>query len=688
MDFSSLQGPPTLRTIGVTFAQVNPTDCVLLLAVLLCSTYIYNRGRLWPRTDPLHYKWFERPQESQSPGNSKSQVTRNIAEKADLANAHCVILWGSQTGTAEALAHRLARDTHQRFKLGVIVGDFADYDPATIASIAESKVLVLVMSTYGEGDPSDNAQHFVSWVTSASDVCLAHLQYAAFGCGNSNYQRFNQVIQDVTSALQLLGAKAILETGKGDEATRSTEEDFMQWKEAFFNVLKHDHNLREYDVGYKPSIDIVEENSPTLQGRDEHVEYAPFSKGMATAFPVTAWREIARYDGQSRKCVDLQLDLSGHPQIKYKTGDHIAVWPVNPAEEVTRLLRILQLSSKGGVVLRIVPRSDNDQSKVPPSTTVWDLFSRHLEICAPVPRETILSLVHLAPSDKVKRELRKLGRDRDTYAKFLEHNHLTLSRLLEMVAHTDPSITWKSLPLPFVVDSLPAMQARIYSISSASITSPRIVSLTVAVKPSVLAGDSGTAIEGLASTYLCRSQVTSLPGHAAPMVHAEIRGSAFKLPVNSSTPLIMVAAGTGIAPFRAFIQERARLASVGHDIGSMVLFFGCQTEANYLYREEFGDIMSSNKPFSDKFRVITAFSRSEERTYVQDQVRAHGQDVVRLLIDNDAAFYICGAASMAKAVDNVVREALRREMQWLDNEVEEWRERRKKWKQWHEDVWS
>ncbi|KAJ0296856.1 hypothetical protein COL5a_004910 [Colletotrichum fioriniae] len=671
-------------------------DIILLPLVVLGSLYVFNKGSLLPRRDPFRYKWFEKPQLHRTQNLVNKKKTRNISEKIEELRSDIVIFWGSQSGTAEAFAHRLARDFHQRFKLNALVADLSDYDPETVSLIPGSKLAVFIMSTYGEGDPSDNAQDFVNWAVAATGVSLAHLNYAAFGCGNSNYRLYNKVIDDVAVALSKFSAIAVLPTGKGNEATRTTEEDFMDWKESLFKILVSNFDYKEHEIAYGPSVGIVHSDSNDLHVGEPfhkpHSRKATTLQSPIAFLPVKNKRELARYDQRGRSCIDLEVDLTARPEIKYKTGDHIAIWPVNPDEEIGILIRSLGLQSRQTEAICVVPQSADEEPKVPSPTTVQALFRHYLEICAAVPRETVLSLAQFAPSQMVKTELMTIGNDREVYSKFLEANHLTLARLLEYTIAVDPAVTWAGLPLTFIIDFLPAMQPRLYSISTSRITSPRSVGLTVSVKPSQLLANQDVTIPGLTSTFLCgiqpknpsSSEKTSM--HSC-CVHAQIRGSTFKLPFLSSVPLIMVAAGTGVAPFRAFIQERARLASVGKDVGRMMLFFGCQNESDYLYRDEFAGWMTG--PLANKLEIVTAFSRAgSEKCYVQNKVEARGNDVGRMLLEDDAAFYICGAANMAKAVGMAVQSVLKQENGWEASQVESWRQNRKKSKRWFEDVWS
>ncbi|KAI0965825.1 hypothetical protein F4678DRAFT_451363 [Xylaria arbuscula] len=685
----------TLRTLSSYIAL---HDYILLPFILVASTIVYNRGSLLPKRDPYAYKLFERPQvQFGSQLDVTHTNTRNIAEKLEASNADVVIFWGSQSGVAEGFAQRLASEFTHRFKKTALVADLSDFDPQTIALIPRAKLAVFIMSTYGEGDPSDNALEFVAWVKTKLECSLENLRYAAFGCGNRNYRHYNKIIDDVVARLTSRGATAMMPTGRGDESIRATEEDFLEWKKSFYSVLVSQFNLIDYGVGYIPGVEVIEESSEqTLRAPVPFVRSTP-KQGLSEIIniPIATRRTIATYQEPDRTCVHLDLDLTAHPQIKYKTGDHISIWPVNPSEEIYSLIEVLGLESTKDTHIRLLSRDGNQALKVPSPTTPYTLFKHHLEICAPVPRENVLFLAEFAPTDRAKAELRSLAQTKDTYARFLEHNHVTLSRLLRYVTQVDPAAMWAGLPLSFVIDILPAMKPRTYSISSSPAVSPRRVSITVSTNPTRLTTKPAIAIPGLASTFLS-SPLPSIGAedknedHASAallVIHTQVRTSTFRLPASLSIPIIMVAAGTGIAPFRAFLQDRAYLASIGRDVGPMLLFFGCQGESDFLYRELIEELQAGH--LAGKLQVFTAFSRSggQKKQYVGDQLAAQGPEVARLL-KNDGAFYICGAASMAKSAKNVLEEEMKGLKGWGDAEADDWIGMQKKANRWFEDVWS
>ncbi|KAK7429431.1 NADPH-cytochrome P450 reductase [Neonectria magnoliae] len=690
---SSSQAQLWNNVVQTISKSISPEDYLLLPLVVLGSAFVINKGSIFPKSDPYRYKFFERPQQLSSSSVQSQSRSRNIADIVSQSNADLVVFWGSQSGTAEGFAQRLARESHQRFKLKPIIADMSDYEAESVVHLAGSTLVVFIVSTYGEGEPSDNAQDFVGWMNSTVKASLQHIKFAAFGCGNSNYLYFNKTVDEVTAAMSKFGATQILPTGKGNEATRTTEEDFMDWKEKLFSTVASALGLSEQESGYKPLVDVVEQ--PSTPSDKLHLG-RPFQKASTkpvlgapdiVLVPVVSNKLLTRYATQDRACIEATVDLSAHAQVKYKTGDHVAVWPENPTEEVDRLLRVLEIEMKRDIPITITQKSEYDDVKVPGLTTTDALFRAYLEICSPVPRETVSALALIAPSVAVKEALEAISKDKEAYASFLERHHVTLARLLEYAVNIDPATSWSSLPLSFVIDVLPPTQPRLYSIASSRITSPRAIALAVSVKPSTLSGNPDAVIPGLTSTYLSTKKPSNEVVTATPNIYVQVRKSAFKLPVNAAIPLVMVAAGTGIAPLRAFLHERARLSSVGKQVGPVVLFFGCQNEADYLYQDELADFSSGQ--LAGKLEVVTAFSRAGgKKTYVQDMVRLRKQDVTRMLGDEDAAFYICGAATMAKAVGNVLTEATMETHGWSETEAIKWRATKKKENRWFEDVWS
>lgn len=596
--------------------------------------------------------------------------------------------------------------------------DLSDFDANTIPLIPQSKLAFFLLSTYGEGDPSDNTSPFWDWLTKSKnggDMNLASVRYAAFGLGNSQYRYYNRVVDVVDEALEAHGAQRLVPVGKADDAKGTTQEDFLLWRDALFSFLRDGLNMQCHEMQYEPALNVVEDESLDLadlhSGEPVHPREDKNSKGAIVALKIKESRELFNKT-TSRNCLHVELDLADHPSMTYKTGDHLAVWAPNPECEVDRLVRVLGLESRRHTPIMIMALDQSVKVRVPSPTTLDTLLRHYLEICAPVSRDTAQRLADFAPTETSKAFLQRVSRDRDTFEKFLGITHVNVGRLLEAAVSQDKDVeTWESLPLSYLIETLPRMQPRYYSVSSSSVISPRIASITVLVSDAPLRENPTVSVPGLATNYLLALS-NSLPSSTAQQewhgdlthpvdrrynlegpegilrdgkVFAHIRRSKFKLPALSSVPLIMVAAGTGVAPFRAFIAERARLRAIGKPVGNMILLFGCRNpEEDYIYREELERMEKDD--LKGCLRVVTAFSRGEgKKMYVQDRLAQMSEHVKRMLAEEDGGLYICGRASMAREVGKVVNGIM---YEADEAKAKEWSETMKRTRKWQEDVWG
>ncbi|KAJ5324424.1 hypothetical protein N7476_003024 [Penicillium atrosanguineum] len=682
-------------------------DYAALMTIAGISAGYLSRGILWDQPDPYHHLAFERPQLKYGgqAGANVNKETRNIAQKLEETGKNIVVFWGSQSGTAEGFAYRLAREMSIRWEQESMTADLSDYDPITITEIPSTKLAIFIISTYGEGDPSDNTADFWSWINKASDVSLSNLRYAAFGLGNTNYKFYNRVIDVVVEGMDKFGAKALMPVGKANDAEGTTEEDFMAWKDSLFEVFKGQLGFHEVEAKHVPSLVIQEDES--LEPIDlhhgepnSHID-APKSAAQSSAvrtLKISNAREL--FTASGRNCLHMDLDLSNQPEMTYKTGDHLAIWPGNPDAEVERLLEVLNISSRRDIPLHVKPVDSSTKNMIPSPTSAIALFRYYLEICAPVNRDNIRDLAQFAPSPEATAFLLQLGQDRQAYAEFINRTHVNLGRLLQLACSDKP---WSDLPLSYFVETLPHIRPRFYSISSSSVVSPRKPSITAIVSTTPLPDNPNELVHGVTSNYLL-----AISQHSQSKIHphrityhlngpsdalqdgkvfAHIRRSKFKLPITGKTPLIMVGAGTGLAPFRAFLSERCQVQKIGKEIGQMILFFGCRSpDEDFIYRDELEEMQ---KALGDKLRLVTAFSRQEgtPRRYVQDRVSELGEDVVKL-IDEGASFYVCGRAGMAREVEKVVGVMMQKAKGWTEDEVNSWSKAVKKKNKWQEDVWG
>ncbi|KAE8385839.1 NADPH-cytochrome P450 reductase [Aspergillus alliaceus] len=687
--------PEVLQELSKSLTPSGIADYSALAVFSVAAATYLSRGYLWDQPDPYQHLVYERPQlKNGGAVGSAAKETRNIAKKLEETNKDMVVFWGSQSGTAEGFASRLAREISLRFSLSAMTADLSEYDPETISEIPQSRLVGFLLSTYGEGDPSDNSAEFWDWINKTKDhgQLLSSVRYFAFGLGNRNYKYYNRIIDVVVEELDKLGAKAVMPVGKADDAEGATQEDFMTWKESLFAILKG-LGFQEHEVHYMPTLSVLEDE--TLEPIDLHNGEPEGGSLKAQCSPIRSLaistsREL--FNSPDRHCLHIDLDLTSQPEFTYKTGDHLAIWPGNPDSEVERLLQVLGLSLRRNVPINIKSLDSTAKVKIPSPTTVATLFRYYLEICGTVNRDDVVGLAQFSPTPAAKAYLQHLGKDKASYAAFINKNHVNLGRLLQQ-ASTE---TW-NIPLSYLVETLPLMQPRYYSISSSSVISPRKASITVVVSTTPVPENGDELIHGVTSNYLLAvsENLRSAPHPEGLTYHlngpsnsleggkvlSHLRKSKFKLPTLAKCPLIMVAAGTGLAPFRAFIAERRQLQQIGKEIGEMLLVFGCRRpDEDYIYRDELEEMTSA---LGEKLCIFTAYSREGKKQYVQDKISEVGDDVFRL-INEGANFYICGKAEMAREVEKAVAGVMSVKGQDVANE---WRTRMKRRNKWQEDVW-
>lgn len=501
------------------------------------------------------------------------------------------------------------------------------------------------------------------------------------------------MVDCLTKCFDELGARSFLGVGKADDAKGKTIEDFENWQDELFGFLKNSLNYLEQDLRYQPALSCSYEHTiNTANIRDGTLMQPRQTKERDTATIYKVLIEVARelFTDSDRSCLSLDIDLSQHPALKYKTGDHLALWPENPSEEVERLLNILGVQEQRSHLLKISVLDHETELKIPNPTTLDALFRCHLEICGPVSRDLITQLVQFAPSAESKMLLKQLAGERVLCTEYLGRKYMNIGRLLEDASGGAP---WILLPLSFILENLPLLKPRSYSISSSSVVDPQRVSITALVSNTVLHSDPTNCIPGLTSNYLALRKVqlaTDEPSCQSPSIlpphylKIQISRSKFKLPLTSTTPIIMIASGTGIAPFRAFLQERIRLQSMGREIGKSVLFYGFRNQGEYLYESE---IQNARALLGPSFTIVTARSREGEPCYVQDRVRERFGEVKDMLLQQNAVLYVCGSANMGHGVTKMLGEGFSSQG-WGEERFREWIEQMKGRRKWQEEVWG
>ncbi|WP_040838484.1 bifunctional nitrate reductase/sulfite reductase flavoprotein subunit alpha [Nocardia brevicatena] len=562
---------------------------------------------------------------------AEARAENEPGEVSDRERRGVTVLWASQTGSAEEFAATTAaRLTEAGFRPRLVEMD--SIDPAGLGG----DVLV-VSSTFGDGGPPDNGAGFWERL-SGGDTRLAGVRYAVFALGDSSYDDFCGHGRKLDETFAARGATRLL--ARVDSDTGS-DEPGERWLDDVLGTL----------AGTDPSAGVTPRTGRTATGApgpDTDRTGTPGDPGRDTARPNTAVgtalltraprsagavpftrdspmtaplirNEMLSAPGSSKEVRRFAFDLRGL-DARYEVGDVLGIRPANAPRSVAAWLDATGLAGSRGVEV--------DGREI----SLSEALRTHYDITKVNP-ELLEFIADRNPHDRLTKLLR---RDNRTELESYLWGRQAVDVLRDFPVRAD-LVEWLAL--------LKRLQPRRYSISSSPLVGPDEVELTVGV---VRYGDpDSTGRGGVCSTFLAdRAKETGAPIFLQRAPH-------FKPPADPTTPMIMVGPGTGIAPFRGFLQERRALGATGRNW----LFFGDQHAAyNFYYRTELEDM------FRTGFltRLDLAFSRDQrERIYVQHRMIEHGAELWSWLRDG-AYFYVCGdAARMARDVDDTLLEIAR-----------------------------
>ncbi|KAH8654831.1 hypothetical protein BGZ61DRAFT_486889 [Ilyonectria robusta] len=596
------------------------------------------------------------------------------------AGINFVVFYGSQTGNSQQLAEQLAKEGRNRFGLEAMAADLADFDYETLSMFAKESVAVFVLSSYGEGEPTDNAVGFFDFMTQGPifsdsdqlDSPLRDMTYAAFGLGNSTYEHYNAVVRKVDSVLRSLGANRLTYVGEGDDAQGTAEDSFISWKDAFWQSLRELKGLEERKAPFEPSLVVTPYPPDTMDHSEKDKTILELAKTQNDPTGTQKWVfvQVAKseelFSSPSRHCTHLELDIRG-TGITYETGDHVSIWPVNANEEIERFLRVFGLLEHRNTQFNI--SATHSTARIPIiATTTYDTAARHLlDIAGPVSRQSLSVLAQFSTDETQKLSFFRLAHESTHFHHVVSSQLLNLAQLVEAISPTS-----KSLPVPFAVllECVKPLQPRYYSISSSSLVQQDTLSLTVVADTVEL---TDRQFHGVASNFLLAlkkhhneeqtkageitydlAKYKTDYGFGLPI---HIRQSTFRLPSDASSPIIMIGPGTGVAPFRAFVQERSVQMQAGVPVGKSVLFYGCRNQSeDFMFGTEW---QAAYEILGDSFEMHTAFSRqTSEKVYVQHLLSKHASKILPLLLDQRAYLYICGDSCMAREVQHTLQELI------------------------------
>lgn len=511
--------------------------------------------------------------------------SQDVGEGQSVVEAKPVsILWGSQTGNAEGLAKKVSKTLKSK-GFEPAVHDLGEYD---VSKFSDESLVLIITSTFGDGEPPDNAAGFHEWLLGDSAPKLENVKYAVLGLGDRNYPEFCKCAVDIDDRLRGLGASPIIPRVDCDA---DFDDDFEAW-------------LKSVEEAAGAVSEAGEENS-LEESEPEFSKKNPFPAKLLRNYNLNE-------EGSSKETRHVELSLEGSG-FSYEPGDALAVVPVNDAGYVEDLLSAAGFSGdeeiEGSTLRKLL-------------TETYDITNL-----------TLLGLKAYAELSGSER-LAAIAEDKEAFKAYSWGRQFIDLLIEEPVVFEDPAA---------LLELFGKLGARLYSISSSPKAHENEVHATVGV---VRYDAHDRSRKGVCSNYLRDHDGVS------PVRIYFHPSKTFKLPADPSVPVIMVGPGTGIAPFRAFLEERLASGATGKNW----LFFGDQHAAtDFLYEDQ----LAEYKKAGVLTRLDTAFSRDQaEKVYVQDRMRESGAELYQWL-EEGAAFYVCGDASrMAKDVDKALHEVV------------------------------
>jgi len=507
------------------------------------------------------------------------------------------VLFGSESGNSEGLADQTVKTaTKSGFKAKAV--SMADINPAKLKGIEN---LLVIVSTWGEGDPPENSVDFVSILMSDKAPQLSGTRFSVLSLGDTSYEHFCKTGIDVDARLEALGAQRIYDRKDCDV---DFDDDYAAWSTGALAALSA---LVTVAPAASPS------SAAPVTATVKYSRKNPFPSELNE-------RVLLNGRGSAKETIHLEFNLEGSG-LTYEAGDALAVIPHNAQDVVDAILGATQLDGSSTVTLK-----DGECS-------LGDALTRKLDATA-ISLPVLKRYNEIAQDDK----LAALITNKEALKEY------TWGREIIDVLTDFPA---KSITADQLAGTMRKLPPRLYSIASSPKAHPGEVHLTVGV---VRYDSNGRERKGVCSTYLA-DRIKE--GNAIDVFVTANKH--FKVPANPDAPLIMVGPGTGIAPFRAFIEERQATGAKGKNW----LIFGDQHYlTDFLYQTEWQNYLEDGV----LTKLDVAFSRDQaEKVYVQDRMRENGNELYTWL-EEGASFCVCGDASrMAHDVDQALHDIIAQE---------------------------
>ncbi len=517
------------------------------------------------------------------------------------------ILYGSHTGNCQSLAESFFQRLESE-KYRVTLSSLDDFKPKGLKKVQD---LLLITSTHGDGDPPDNAISFYDFLQSKRAPELEDLRFSVLSLGDSSYEFFCQTGKDFDKRLEELGGTRIYPRVDCD---LDFEEPAEEWFDGVMSLLND-----QQPAGTSPTVKELQKSEKSYSRTN------PFKAEILENINLNG-------RGSNKETRHLELDLEGS-NLTYEPGDSLGIYPENDRVLVEQLIEEMGWDPNEQVTI-------NKQGEV---ESLREALTKTYEITS-LTKPLLQKIAALTPNEELNRVLNAEGEELKTY--------LYGRDLIDLVRDFGP---WP-VPAKEFISVLRKIPVRLYSIASSSKANPDEVHLTI--------GALRYDAHGRDRTGVCSGQCAerSQPGDVLP-VYVQ-RNQNFRLPEHPDTPVIMIGAGTGVAPYRAFLQERAESDARGESW----LFFGEQHfVTDFLYQVEWQKWLKDGV----LTRMDVAFSRdTDEKIYVQHRMLERSKELYDWL-EQGAHVYVCGDEKyMAKDVHVALVKILEQEGKLNESEAE------------------
>jgi cytochrome P450/NADPH-cytochrome P450 reductase len=574
------------------------------------------------------------------------------------------VLFGSNLGAAEAIATRLAHEGAER-GFAVTLGALDDH-----ADDLPTGAAIVVSSSYN-GTPPDNAAAFCTWIRTADPKAADGVAYTVFGCGSTEWASTYQAVPTLLDTeLEAHGGRRVHPRGAGN-AAGDFDAEYRDWHGTLWADIASALGLPA-EVG--AAVDTGPRLSVTLTNRQ--LSNPVIVSYRARPARVTANRELLTgTDGKPPERSTRHIEIALPPDTSYAAGDHLGVLPRNSLDSLRRVMTRFGLDA--GQYATIIPRSGtHTHLPIEEPTPLLGVLGCCVELQDVATRSDIETLARYTDDPEQKALLESLtGDDEESRARYAEqvgNANRSVIDLLEEFPACD-------VPFEVYLDMLPPLRPRYYSISSSPLVDADVCSITAGVLNAPARSGVGR-FNGVCSTYL-----SAMPEDSTAFVFVRKPTIPFRPPDNPHVPMIMIGAGTGLAPFRGFLQERAAQREQGVPIARSLLFFGCRRpDSDLLYADEL-------RRFEEQgvVRVENAFSRADGQCrYVQDAMLDCADEVWGLL-QEEGVVLVCGnAGTMAPGVRSALERIFRERTGTSESDATAWLAGLRSSDRFLEDIWG